>query len=170
MGCVDALLDRRGDSLSVLLTMRCPMYRDIIEPAYHNCGGMRERIETLRSSTAIRIRKRMVDDIVSGTVLPPVVLRAVEEDLDFARFQALDEEQVLQWLLEHRESLSLLDGVQRTRALIEAAEKADLSDYWIRVELWIVKSVNSLIYRILVLNCGPSSRDIRGRCMMNAEA
>ncbi len=157
---VDALIDRCGDSLSALFTIRYPMYRDIIEPVYHNRGGIRGQQEAW-SSTAIRIHKRMVEDIIGGAVLPPVVLGVVEEDMDFAQFQAMDEDQVQQWLREHAESLCLLDGVQRTTALIKAAEKSDLGDYQIRVELWISKRVNGLIYRMLVLNSVQTSRDIR---------
>ena len=69
----------------------------------------------------------------------------------------MQEDQAIQWLRDHAQSLSLLDGVQRTVALQEAAEMAELTDYCIRVELWVARTANELIYRMLVL----APRDIR---------
>lgn len=87
---MDALLDQRSGSLSVLLTMRYPVYREIIECAYDD-GGLREQRDTLRSSTAIQIRKRMIADIGSGAVLPPIVLGVAEDGMDYVQFQTMQE-------------------------------------------------------------------------------
>jgi hypothetical protein len=53
------------------------------------------------------------------------------------------------------ESLSIIDGMQRTEALMEACkiDKKILSGR-IRVDFWLAKSVRALVYRMLVLNTG----------------
>ena len=51
--------------------------------------------------------------------------------------------------------ISIIDGMQRTTALLEAIKnKPAISDEPLRVEFWISNNLNSLIYRMLVLNTG----------------
>ena len=52
------------------------------------------------------------------------------------------------------ESISIIDGMQRTTALQEAKGFFSESQLDIRVEFWIADKLNSLIYRMLVLNTG----------------
>lgn len=65
------------------------------------------------------------------------------------------------WLTANAEDLSLIDGMQRTTAMVEAAKTSNLSDYEIRLEFWLAKNINNLIYRMLVLNSGQVPWDVR---------
>lgn len=158
---MEYLIDRRGNCLSVIFTVLFTQYEELINCAYKNRGGIEGQRGALKSSTAIRIRKRMIDDVASRTVLPPVVIGAAIEGIDYQEFSKKTESELIQWLIENAEHLSLIDGMQRTTAMLEAAKLSDLRDYRIRVELWLAQSVNNLIYRMLVLNSGQVPWDIR---------
>ena len=73
----------------------------------------------------------------------------------------MSEEQMVAWLTANAEDLSLIDGMQRTTAMVEAAKTSNLSDYEIRLEFWLAKNINNLIYRMLVLNSGQVPWDVR---------
>ena len=148
---MDYLHDQRGNCFSFMLKVNFPSYNKLIERAYQNRGGIEGQRGTLKSSTAIRIRKRMIDDIAKGTVLPPVVIGAAIDDVDFALFSEMNDDQMIGWLIKNADDLSLIDGMQRTTAMVEAAKEHDLTNYELRLEFWLAKSVNNLIYRMLVL-------------------
>lgn len=158
---MDYLYDRRGNCMSIMITLKYPIYSQIIECAYKNRGGIEGQRGALKSSTAIRIRKRMIEDISRGAVLPPVVIGAAIEKVDFGEFTSKNDDQLTHWLIDNAEALSLIDGMQRTTAMMEAAKDADLSEYRIRIEIWLTQNVNNLIYRMLVLNSGQVPWDIK---------
>lgn len=158
---MDFLLDRRGNCMSIIFTIKFPQYRELIDCSYKNRGGIEGQRGALKSSTAIRIRKRMIDDIVNGTILPPVVIGAAIDGINYEEFRDFDADQLTSWLIENADNLSLIDGMQRTTAMIEASKVCDLSEYCIRVELWLAQNVNSLIYRMLILNSGQVPWDVR---------
>lgn len=155
------LLDQRGSCVSFMLNVKFPAYNKLIECAYQNRGGIEGQRGALKSSTAIRIRKRMIDDIAKGTVLPPVVIGAAIDEANFSIFFEMNDKEIIQWLTQNAKDLSLIDGMQRTTAMIEASKVSNLSDYEIRLEFWLTKSVNNLIYRMLVLNSGQVPWDVR---------
>ena len=158
---MDYLHDQRGNCASFMLKVKFPTYHALVESAYRNRGGIEGQRGALKSSTAIRIRKRMVSDIAKGTVLPPVVIGSAVGDIDFAMFRGMNDSQMITWLSENADNLSLIDGMQRTTAMIEAAKESDLTNYEIRLEFWLAKSVDNLIYRMLVLNSGQVPWNIR---------
>ena len=158
---MDCLIDSRSNCMSFMFTVKFPQYSYLINSAYKNRGGIEGQRGALKSSSAIRIRKRMIDDITRGAVLPPVVIGAAVEKYDSSKFSSMDEQELIIWLIDHAEDLSLIDGMQRTTAMMEAAKSTDLSNYTIRVELWLAQSVNNLIYRMLVLNSGQVPWDVR---------
>ncbi len=158
---MDYLIDYRGNCMSIIFTIPFSQYESLINCAYKNRGGIEGQRGALKSSTAIRIRKRMIDDIASGTVLPPVVIGAAREGINYQEFSKKSEAELIQWLIDNAEDLSLIDGMQRTTAMFEAAKYHNLRDYKIRVELWLAQNVNNLIYRMLVLNSGQVPWDVK---------
>lgn len=155
------LIDQRRNCVSFMLSVNFPEYNTIIECAFQNRGGIEGQRGALKSSTAIRIRKRMIDDIAKGTVLPPVVIGAAVDEVDFSIFYQMNDGKMIRWLTQNAKDISLIDGMQRTTAMIEASKVSDLSNYEIRLEFWLAKSVNNLIYRMLVLNSGQVPWDVR---------
>ena len=158
---MDCLFDKRGDCMSIAFTISYSEYKELIDHAYKNRGGIDGQRGTLKTSTAIRIRKRMVEDITKGTILPPLVIGAAVKEADYNEFEKKNEEALLIWLKENASSLSLIDGMQRTTAMFEAEKSIDLSEYKIRIELWLAHTVNNLIHRMLVLISGQVPWDVR---------
>ncbi|WP_422837893.1 hypothetical protein [Aquabacterium sp.] len=98
----------------------------------------------------------MISDIRAGAVLPPVVIGVVVSQEIFGQGksgQLCTNDGFLEALSGHE--LTIIDGMQRTAALIDASEiDADVLTNEMRVEFWVARSVRSLVYRMLVLNTG----------------
>ncbi|MGL5134059.1 MAG: hypothetical protein ACRC78_16160, partial [Planktothrix sp.] len=136
-------------------------YLNLAKQAYQNRGGIQGQRDALKTSTSIRIRKRMIEDLKAGAVLPPIVLGVV---MPLENLENLDENS---WPTIHKkiipENISIIDGMQRTTALLETQKDTNgyLKDQKIRVEYWIAKNTNALIYRMLVLNTGQVPWNLR---------
>lgn len=152
---VSLLRDRRVKCLSLLTGMTVRSYLELVKSAYDTKGGLQGQREPLKSTTGRRIRSRMVDDIEKGAVLPPVVIGAVlTQDLD--DIERMPHGQIMDLVRSNGTlSVSIIDGMQRTTALLEAVEKVPaVNDQLVRVECWLASNSDSLIYRMLVLNTG----------------
>jgi hypothetical protein len=145
-------------------------YIKYVTAVYNNRGGILGQRDVLKSSTAIKIRKRMIKDISDGAVLPPIVIGLLVSDDKFEEISrnikdlnSLDSKfvsEIMSSVLP--ENISLIDGMQRTTAIIEALSiKDSISDNIVRVEFWIVKELNNLIYRMLILNTGQVPWNVR---------
>lgn len=150
------LHDRRTDCYSVLTTMSVSDYLEMIRPAHSARGALSGQRDTLKTTTAKRIRDRMVSDLRKGAVLPPVVIGAVVDEATFKTYPLEAGTAPLDILpVAARSELSIIDGMQRTQALVEAEniDKAVLNNQ-MRVEFWLTKNVQTMVYRMLVLNTG----------------
>ncbi|MEQ9235257.1 hypothetical protein [Coleofasciculus sp. E2-BRE-01] len=163
---MDILKDERVNCYSVMTQLTINEYLDIIERIYESGGGIEGQRDPLKTSTAIRIRKRMIEDLQAGTVLPPIVLGVVVSEDIFYRLDNIEDKDF--WKIidnTSRKSISIIDGMQRTTALKEALknsnEEQSLADKKIRIEYWIASNTNSLIYRMLVLNTGQVPWNLR---------
>lgn len=150
------LQDTRVDCYSALVEFNVGEYLTLAEKAYDNRGGIKHQREALKTTTAKRIRSRLVEDLRRGAVIPPLVIGIVADEKDWITIKDLSEsEQVKSLLQKYFNELSIIDGMQRTAALKEAlAQDENVSGHIIRVEAWIAKGTESLIYRMLVLNTG----------------
>lgn len=162
---VDRLHDSRVDCHSIMTTMPTEDYLVLVEQAYQNRGGIDFQREKLRTTSAIRIRRRMVADIVQGAVLPPVVVGVVLNHDDFSSVQRITAKGVLPLVRQQEaDRISIIDGMQRTTALREAlSTDSSVAKRPMRVEFWISESTNSLIYRMLVLNTGQVPWNLRSQ-------
>jgi hypothetical protein len=155
---VNSLLeDTRVNCFSLMSTMEVGTYLSLVEPAYRGRGGLRGQREPLKTTTAKRIRSRMVNDIVRGALLPPIVIGVVISSVkDIEELRGKSDAEIISMLNEKWvENLSIIDGMQRTTALLDAIADSDLvSRQPVRVEIWFSHSTDNLIYRMLVLNTG----------------
>ncbi|MHC5673091.1 hypothetical protein [Nostoc sp.] len=161
---MDKLKDERVNCYSVMTQLTIGQYLRIIQSVYESGGGIEGQRESLKTSTAIRIRKRMIEDLRLGTVLPPIVLGVVVEEEVFNNLDNLDEKSFFE-IIDNlpKENISIIDGMQRTTAMTEVISnsKEDLSSRKMRVEYWVAPTTNSLIYRMLVLNTGQVPWNLR---------
>lgn len=149
-------MDDRTECFSVQTTMSVRDYLDMVRPAHSARGALSGQRDTLKTTTAKRIRDRMVSDIRRGAVLPPVVIGAVVDRALFDSFPKVNAVSADDLLPEKdRGELSIIDGMQRTAALLEAANiDSTVLNRRMRVEFWLTRSVRTMVYRMLVLNTG----------------
>ncbi len=156
------LWDEKLKCMSAIMEMSVGEYLKIVEKAYQNRGGISGQREALKQKTAISIRNRMIEDIKDGTILPPIVIGLVVNE---EKYQSLKDGKVAYGQLvmdEPVEQLSIIDGMQRTTALMKAvSEKEEVNQDKIRVEYWISDNSNSLLYRMLILNTGQVPWNVR---------
>jgi hypothetical protein len=156
------LKDNRTNCYSLIFEMAVKDYLNLIEEIYKDKGGLKEQREPLKSSSAMRIRKQMVKDIKAGTVLPPIVLGLIVPEKEFDLIPVKDNLQFVELISDVKDgNLTIIDGMQRTTALTEALEEGASDDTQIRVEFWVSIKLNSLIYRMLVLNTGQVPWNLR---------
>ncbi|MBM9593432.1 hypothetical protein [Roseitranquillus sediminis] len=151
------LYDDRTECYSVMTDMPAGHYLDLVEPAHSAKGALSGQRDTLKTTTAKRIRDRMVSDIRRGAVLPPVVVGVVVSEEAFATYSTDNHDDDLATLMlpNDKAELSIIDGMQRTAALKEAATiDANVRSRKMRVEFWLTRSIGGMIYRMLVLNTG----------------
>ncbi|WP_119789793.1 hypothetical protein [Flavobacterium anhuiense] len=159
---VSRLKDHRTDCFSVIIEMTVADYLGLVNKIYLKKGGIKGQREPLKSSSAMRIRKQMVKDIKSGTILPPVVLGLIVSDENFELIPKIDFKGLTDILNASEEgNLTIIDGMQRTTALNEAIEEGMSGDQLLRVEFWISTKLNSLVYRMLILNTGQVPWNLR---------
>ena len=160
--------DKRSNCLSILCETTVGEYLAFIGTTYRERGNIEEQRDVLSTKSAITIRNRMVEDIKLGAILPPIVLGIT---IASSRFQDLEDGSanteefkttVAQSLEDKESAIALIDGMQRTTALMIAAEFSNaVSSLVMRLELWITESSNTLLYRMLVLNTGQIPWDTR---------
>ena len=160
---VSTLFDSRIDCVSAMTELPLSAYLELIMETYEGGGRLQNQRSGLKTTTARRIRERMLRDILAGTVLPPIVIGAVVSAEDFQGLKSGEITDAARLLSEkYKSTLSIIDGMQRTTALIDAAEEGGeaIAGRRVRIEIWAAKKVNSLIYRMLVLNTGQVPWDI----------
>ncbi len=153
---LNCLLDHRTHCHSVMTTYSLENYLKLVEAAYANRGGLAGQRGVLTTSTAKRIRQRMIKDLKAGAILPPVVLGVIWDKPDTSNLIALTQSQFENEMSTIPEKIVIIDGIQRTAVMQEVANSVRTNDYRsatpVRVEFWITENINSLIYRMLVLN------------------
>lgn len=162
---VSKISDERSECISMVFELPIPEYLEWIKDVYENRGGIQGQRDRLTTKSAITIRNRMVEDIASGAVLPPVTVGVCMSEDRYSSIKSDDGSEIIEAIFSGSDEfpLSLIDGMQRTSALREAYEKYPNIDLQqpMRLELWVAKKSNNLLYRMLVLNSGQVPWDIR---------
>lgn len=167
---LSVIRDNRSDCFSIMGTTSIISFVDYIKEVYADRGGIMGQRDALKTSSAIKIRKRMIKDIASGTVLPPLVIGLLlpSEKFDIIT-ETIETGKELSIGVFHdiikdidKENISLIDGMQRTTAILEAISTSnEILKNTIRVEFWVVKNLNNLLYRMLILNTGQVPWNVR---------
>lgn len=181
---MEALFDTRSKCVSLMTKLTVREYIELVKDSHAARGSLDGQRSVLTTTSAKRIRERMLSDIVAGAVLPPVVIGLVVDPADMPDSNVFEEWDVTDLrefvtglskanaarepqspdaedLDEVVPSLSIIDGMQRTAAIIEASEADDrVLDHEVRVEFWVAEDVRALVYRMLVLNTGQIPWDI----------
>ncbi|MBO0587709.1 hypothetical protein [Sporosarcina sp. E16_8] len=157
---MDIIKDLRVNCYSLMIKMKIEDYLKYIDFSYKHQGNLGGQRAPLKTKSATAIRKRMQQDIIDGTVLPPVVIGIKIGENNFSKIeeyiQETDYEQLKKRIFDvDPKNISIIDGMQRTTSIMEASEiHKEVLERELRVEFWIAKSMSSLIYRMLILNTG----------------
>ncbi|MCB8427651.1 hypothetical protein KGG53_15390, partial [Klebsiella pneumoniae] len=152
------LRDVRSSCWSIMVTVSAKDYLELVEASYANDGGLDGQRPAIKSKTGLKIRSRLVRDIKDGAVIPPVVIGVVCSKSDCDRLSEVENSNELIAEIQNKMlQVSIIDGMQRTTALKEA----NAQDSLVRVEIWLSEKVDTLIYRMLVLNTGKVPWDLK---------
>lgn len=117
-----------------------------------------EQRPVLNTRSANAIRKRLVDDLCQGAIIPPIVLGLSLGD----ELKKVTNENVKQIVCDNIQSATVIDGMQRSDALCQAMDaNPDISNNPLRLDIWLSPDTVSLIYRMLVLNTGQTPWDVK---------
>lgn len=167
---ISVIKDNRSECYSIMGVTNIEEYINYVKSVYENRGGISGQRDALKSSSAIKIRKRLIKDIGRGTVLPPIVIGLLLPNEAFDKMSEVVEigntlsAEFVSSLVDSVsvENISLIDGMQRTTAIIESLTVDDsIAENKIRIEFWAVRNINNLIYRMLILNTGQVPWNVR---------
>ena len=167
---ISVIKDNRSECYSIMGVTNIEEYINYVKSVYENRGGISGQRDALKSSSAIKIRKRMIKDIGRGTVLPPIVIGLLLPNEAFDKISEVAEigntlsAEFVSSLVDNVsvENISLIDGMQRTTAIIESLTVDNsIVENKIRIEFWAVRNINNLIYRMLILNTGQVPWNVR---------
>ena len=159
---MDILIDKKLKCISIMKKIKIDDYLKLVENAYKNRGGISGQREALKQKTAISIRNRMIADIKEGTILPPIVVGIVIDEVKYKKLESKEINFEELEIEKNAELLSIIDGMQRTTALMKACSENDsVGERELSVEYWISDNNNSLLYRMLVLNTGQVPWNVR---------
>lgn len=168
---LNILKDNRSNCYSVMITYSVQEYLQLIDSAYKNKGGLSGQRDVLKTSTAKRIRGIMINDLKKKALLPPLVIGIVLNHQQFEELSDLKNEEQFKKVIADvpQDNIAIIDGMQRTTAIREVlnafTDDSQRKEYQkqtqVRVEFWIANTINSLIYRMLVLNTGQVPWNLR---------
>lgn len=172
------LLDKKVNGVSVTLVMTIKEYWSISDKILKKNEFQRRKVRTGQN-----VYKLLQDDLVSGCIMPPIVLATSEE----FRHQNLEEFSRVNEIIQNNEpsssdsilvkklarkamksnTLLILDGLQRTHTIRKALDettgdtRGKVLDNKIRVELYLGLTKYGLLYRMLTLNSGQTPMTFR---------
>lgn len=162
MRLVSDLHDRRINSRNVLVELTIGEYLSFAREIVNRNEFQRRRVSSSKTVYSL-----LLSDLERGCIIPPVVL-ALTSDLgesspspeDFGTF-----------VVDNKEHLVILDGLQRTWTMIDLVSKLISSgdeaalevvmSHTIRAEFYVGINRLGILYRMLTLNTGQSPMSLR---------
>ena len=159
MKIVSTIDDKRIKSKNFLIELTIGEYLEFAPNIIENNKFQRKRLKS-----ASKIYSNLKKDIEVGCVIPPIVLALTNENRE------IDNNNVQNILNENKDSLMILDGLQRTYTFIDLnRELQDKTRYYsspIRVELYVGINRLGVLYRMLTLNTGQTPMSLRHQIEM----
>ncbi len=154
---INLLRDGRINSLSVSAITTIGDYMKWFD-TFGEANKLTEQRPQLNTRSANMIRRRLVEDLSKGAIIPPIVI-GLSTQADLAYINGSNVEKLINDCLRDG---TVIDGMQRSGALREAmAQSPGISRNPIRIDFWIANGTTALIYRMLVLNTGQTPWDIK---------
>jgi hypothetical protein len=104
--------------------------------------------------------QKLQRDIVDGCIMPPITVALIIENIEELKDQSKEQLQAL--FEKNKESLYILDGIQRLNTLNKAfSENPEIEKLKIYFNLLISNSEDRLLYRMITLNNGQKPMSAR---------
>lgn len=162
------VFDKRINSWNLYVETTFGTYLSFAKDIIANNDLQRKRVKT--SKTVYSLLKT---DLKKGCVIPPLVLAVVQHD-EFDSDKVTGQE-LIKYIKEHSNEVLILDGLQRTYTLIDAAaemergNKAEFEEFLkfvLRLEVYLEINKFGVLYRMLTLNTGQTPMSPRHQLEM----
>lgn len=162
------IFDKRINSWNLYVETTFGTYLSFAKNIISNNGLQRKRVKT--SKTVYSLLKT---DLKNGCVIPPLVLAVVQHE-QFDSDKVTDQE-LMKYITEHSDEVLILDGLQRTYTLIDAAAEMErgnkaefeqFQNYTLRLEVYLEINKFGVLYRMLTLNTGQTPMSARHQLEM----
>ncbi len=162
MNVVSELHDQRIESRNLLVELTIGEYLNFARDIIHKNEFQRRRVYSSKTVYSL-----LRSDLERGCIIPPVVL-ALTSTLEHANPTSDD---FNQYLLDNKDHLVILDGLQRTHTMIDLVDSIESSGDEIRLNEVLGKTIRAefyvginrlgILYRMLTLNTGQSPMSLR---------
>ncbi len=163
MRIVSKITDKRINSSNLLIELKIEEYLSFANELIDNNELQRKRVKT--SKTVYSLLK---NDLIIGCVMPPIVLAIIDEDIES---DSINDDNI-ESILNNKENVLILDGLQRTYTLFDALRDVAIEDKerflknMMRIELYAGINKFGILYRMLTLNTGQTPMSTRHQLEM----
>mgnify|MGYP000855756803 FL=1 len=168
MNILSKSFDNRINSTNLYIEMPFEEYLNFAKDIIKNNELQRKRVK--KSRTVYSLLK---DDLKQGCVMPPLVLAITQDKtIDIKNISNIE---LLNYIVENKNKLVILDGLQRTYTLIDADSEMKDQDpesysaflkHTLRLELYVGINKSGILYRMLTLNTGQTPMTARHQVEM----
>lgn len=161
------MFDARINAHNILLEVSIGDYEELVKGVVAKNEFQRKRVRSSKSVYAL-----LREDLLKQCMIPPIVL-ALTESFDYL---AGDGDKFRDNLIEAKDRLVILDGLQRTHTILELLSdlrsKGDdeslnvVLNSMIRIEIYMGLNRLGILYRMLTLNTGQTPMSLRQQIEM----
>lgn len=168
MKILSTLYDKRINSWNIFVQSTFGEYLSFADKINTNNELQRKRVKTSKT-----IYSLLKSDLESGCLMPSLVLATVGK-LPVSP-ESISAENLLKYIQQKPNQVLILDGLQRTYTLLDAAKELKSKDdglyeqfcqYPIRIELYAEINKFGILYRMLTLNTGQTPMSSRHQLEM----
>lgn len=154
--------DERIEAYNVMCEMTIREYYDLVKDSMRRNDLQRGRVPAAKTIYAL-----LKDDMITGCVIPPIVLSI------FSTFNGTkNKEEILKYIQDNKNELIILDGLQRTFTIQDIVNEFSLNDDKrvldrpLRIEFYLGLNREGVLYRMLTLNTGQTRMSLRHQIEM----
>lgn len=151
----EPIYDKKINSKNVIVEMSLSEYYDLVKDIMKNNDFQRTRVRSSKN-----IYSLLKQDLIAGCLIPPIVL-SMQKNLE----NGIQPDE--SFITENKESLMILDGLQRTYTIQDIVNEAqnqggtNALQNKIRVEIYFGLNKEGILYRMLTLNTGQTPMKLR---------
>lgn len=157
------IMDNKIGAYNVMCQLSLKEYYELVKDSMKKNEFQRKRVPSAKN-----IYSLLKDDLVTGCIIPPIVLSIFDDYQNLAD----DKATIIDYVNEHKDNLIILDGLQRTFTIQEIYNQEDLENkdevlkQVIRVEFYLGLNREGVLYRMLTLNTGQTRMSLRHQIEM----